>query len=151
MTSVEYQGKRFKDLYTVEVGPGAQDKDWQQVSLAGMAAFGGKLYVANRRTNSLLVINPEDGAQQGEIPLPKPGPLTASADALYAISDGALVRIDDFLVTVAQADGTRRSVARRGDDPKVEIQDPLAEHRALLAVYSDKNMHDVTAYLATIK
>jgi hypothetical protein len=91
---VEYQGKRFKDLYSVEVGPGAADKDWQQVSLAGMAAFGGRLYVANRRTNALMVINPEDGAQQGEIPLAKPGPLAASADALYAISDGALVRVD---------------------------------------------------------
>lgn len=65
--------------------------------------------------------------------------------------EGRLLRIDDFLVTVAQADGTTRSFRRNGDQPAVQITDPLAEHLALLAVYTDKNMHDVTAYLATLK
>jgi cytochrome c oxidase cbb3-type subunit 3 len=65
--------------------------------------------------------------------------------------EGALVRVDDFTVTVALADGTRRTIRRDGDVPRVEITDPRAEHRALLSTYSDKNMHDVTAYLATIK
>jgi cytochrome c oxidase cbb3-type subunit III len=65
--------------------------------------------------------------------------------------EGALVRLDDFLVTLQLSDGTRRSVSRTGEVPKVEIRDPLAEHRALLAAYTDKDMHDVTAYLATIK
>ena len=35
--------------------------------------------------------------------------------------------------------------------PKVEIADPLQAHRALLADTTDKDMHDVTAYLATLK
>jgi cytochrome c oxidase cbb3-type subunit III len=65
--------------------------------------------------------------------------------------EGALVRVDDFTITVALADGTRRTIRRDGDVPKVEITDPRAEHRTLLTTYSDKNMHDVTAYLATIK
>jgi cytochrome c oxidase cbb3-type subunit 3 len=65
--------------------------------------------------------------------------------------EGALVRVDDFLITVAQADGSARSFRRDGDAPKVEIRDPLALHRELLAVYTDKDMHDVTAYLATLK
>ena len=54
-------------------------------------------------------------------------------------------------VTIALADGTSRTIRRDGDVPKVEIKDPLAAHRELLAVYSDKDMHDVTAYLATLK
>ena len=29
--------------------------------------------------------------------------------------------------------------------------DPLARHNALLADYTNKTMHDVTAYLATLK
>jgi cytochrome c oxidase cbb3-type subunit 3 len=66
-------------------------------------------------------------------------------------AEGALVRIDDFLVTVRQADGTVRSIRRDGNVPKVDITDPLHAHRALLAEYSDKDMHDVTAYLATLK
>jgi cytochrome c oxidase cbb3-type subunit III len=65
--------------------------------------------------------------------------------------EGVLVRIDDFLVTIALPDGTRRSFRRDGETPKVEITDPRAEHRRLFTQYSDKNMHDVTAYLATIK
>jgi cytochrome c oxidase cbb3-type subunit 3 len=66
-------------------------------------------------------------------------------------ASGRLVRLDDFTVTIAQEDGTQRSFRRKGDVPKVDVKDPLQAHRDLLAVYSDKNMHDVTAYLASLK
>ena len=65
--------------------------------------------------------------------------------------EGRLVRIDDFLVTVALADGTVHTFRRDGDVPKVEIHDPMKAHRDLLAVYTDKDIHDVTAYLVTLK
>ena len=65
--------------------------------------------------------------------------------------EGRLIRIDDFLVTVGLADGTTRAFTRRGDTPKVEIRDPMKAHRDLLTVYTDKDMHDVTAYLVTLK
>jgi cytochrome c oxidase cbb3-type subunit 3 len=65
--------------------------------------------------------------------------------------EGRLVRIDDFLVTVGLADGTVRTIHRDGDVPKVEIHDPMKAHRDLLAVYTDKDIHDVTAYLVTLK
>jgi cytochrome c oxidase cbb3-type subunit III len=66
-------------------------------------------------------------------------------------ASGRLVRLDDFSVTIAQQDGTQRSFRRKGDVPKVDVKDPLQGHRDLLAVYTDKNMHDVTAYLASLK
>jgi cytochrome c oxidase cbb3-type subunit 3 len=66
-------------------------------------------------------------------------------------AEGRLVRIDDFLVTLAQPDGIIRSFRRNGPLPKVEVRDPLESHRTLLSVYTDKDMHDVTAYLATLK
>jgi cytochrome c oxidase cbb3-type subunit III len=65
--------------------------------------------------------------------------------------EGPLVRIDDFLVTLSQADGTTRSFIRDGDRPAVVINDPQAPHKALLTSLADKDMHDVTAYLATLK
>ncbi len=65
--------------------------------------------------------------------------------------EGQLVRLDDFLVTVALEDGTTRTIRRRGDEPKVEIDDPFEGHRELLATLTNRNMHDVTAYLATLK
>lgn len=65
--------------------------------------------------------------------------------------EGALERIDDFLVVLRQADGTPRSIRRDGAVPKVEIKDPLEGHRKLLTEYTDKDIHDVTAYLVTLK
>ena len=65
--------------------------------------------------------------------------------------NGRLIRIDDFIVTLGDADGGQRTFARNGDAPKVEIHDPLAAHRKLLPTYSDKDIHDVTAYLVTLK
>jgi cytochrome c oxidase cbb3-type subunit 3 len=64
---------------------------------------------------------------------------------------GRLARIDDFLVTLAQEDGTLRSFRRDGDVPRVEITDPLEGHKQLLAVLTDKDMRNVTAYLVTLK
>jgi len=65
--------------------------------------------------------------------------------------EGRLRRIDDFIVVLVQADGSERTFRRDGDRPKVEVRDPLQGHRDLLAVYTDKDMHDVTAYLVTLK
>jgi cytochrome c oxidase cbb3-type subunit III len=65
--------------------------------------------------------------------------------------EGRLIRLDDFYVVVALADGTSRSFRRDGDVPKVEVKDPREAHRNLLATYADKDIHDVTAYLVTLK
>jgi cytochrome c oxidase cbb3-type subunit 3 len=65
--------------------------------------------------------------------------------------DGRLVRIDDFLVTIALADGTVHTFRRDGEMPKVEVHDPMKAHRDLLSAYTDQDMHNVTAYLATLK
>jgi len=64
---------------------------------------------------------------------------------------GNLVRIDDFLVTLTLADGRQRTIRRDGDVPKVEIRDPYQPHKDLYPVYTDTNIHDVTAYLVTLK
>jgi cytochrome c oxidase cbb3-type subunit III len=65
--------------------------------------------------------------------------------------EGRLDRIDDFLVVLTPSDGIQRSFRRDGADPKVEIRDPLEGHKKLLTEYTDKDIHDVTAYLVTLK
>jgi cytochrome c oxidase cbb3-type subunit 3 len=65
--------------------------------------------------------------------------------------EGRLVRVDDFLVTIALEDGTTRTIRRNGDEPKVEIRDPREGHSTLLAALTNSNMHDLTAYLSTLK
>jgi cytochrome c oxidase cbb3-type subunit 3 len=63
---------------------------------------------------------------------------------------GALVRLDDFSVTVKDASGTDQSFDR-GPGVTVVVRDPLATHRTLLDRYTDPNMHDMTTYLWTLK
>jgi mono/diheme cytochrome c family protein len=85
------------------------------------------------------------------------GGQTASTPVTVTVTTGAtkvtgrLVRIDDFLVSMILDDGTPRSFTRDGETPKVELHDPLGPHRNLLAKYTDKDIHDVTAYLVTIQ
>ena len=82
---------------------------------------------------------------------PAPRAVTVTVTLPGETIEGRLVRIDDFIVTLAQADGLIRSFRRNGALPKVAVRDPLEPHRTLLSSYTDKNMHDVTAYLATLK
>lgn len=65
--------------------------------------------------------------------------------------EGSLVRVDEFLITLKLADGSHKTFRRTGDTPKVVIHDPLEAHRDLLPQYSDRDIHDVTAYLVTLK
>jgi cytochrome c oxidase cbb3-type subunit 3 len=68
-----------------------------------------------------------------------------------ATVEGRLDRIDDFMVILTTASGEQRSFSRRGDVPKVEVRDPMEAHRRLLGVYTDRDIHNVTAYLVTLK
>ena len=63
---------------------------------------------------------------------------------------GRIERIDDFVVVLMTTDGRHRSFSRR-DGARIEIADPLARHRELLSVYSDTDIHNVTAYLVTLQ
>jgi cytochrome c oxidase cbb3-type subunit 3 len=68
--------------------------------------------------------------------------------------EGTLVRKDDFLVILTLPDGTRRSIARHDGIPKVDVKDPNEAHKKMILELDDpenKNMHDVTAFLATLK
>jgi mono/diheme cytochrome c family protein len=70
----------------------------------------------------------------------------ASGDAVT----GVLVQMDDFNVSLRDGSGAYRTF-KRGPGVKVVKDDPLAAHHALLETLTDKNMHDVVAYLETLK
>jgi cytochrome c oxidase cbb3-type subunit III len=65
--------------------------------------------------------------------------------------NGALIHVDDFIVTLQKDDGSVLTFRRIGDTPQVAIHDPLEPHRALLPSYRDEDIHDVTAYLVTLQ
>lgn len=68
-----------------------------------------------------------------------------------SITEGRLIKIDEFLVSMELADGSQRSYQRKGEIPTVEIDDPLAAHKQLLPILTDPDIHNVTAYLVTIE
>jgi mono/diheme cytochrome c family protein len=62
---------------------------------------------------------------------------------------GPLQHLDEFTVSMYDAAGEYHTWARNGIG--VEVHDPLAAHAELLRTYTDTNMHNVLAYLETLK
>jgi hypothetical protein len=65
--------------------------------------------------------------------------------------EGALERIDDFNVALTDANGDYHSFARKGNIPKVELRDPIKQHYDMLSKYTDTDIHNLTAWLITVK
>jgi mono/diheme cytochrome c family protein len=64
---------------------------------------------------------------------------------------GTLESISDFHVTLVDAGGTRRTIPRDNEVPRVEVNDPAAAHLELLGKYTDQDLWDLTAYLVTLE
>lgn len=64
---------------------------------------------------------------------------------------GEPVALDDFNVALREADGTYRSFTRANGIPKVEVHNRLQAHLDLLPRYTDADIHNLTAYLVTLK
>lgn len=63
---------------------------------------------------------------------------------------GTLIRMDDFNVSLRDAAGEYRSW-KRTRDLKIDKNDPYAVHVELLDQYTDKDIHNVVAYLESLK
>lgn len=79
----------------------------------------------------------------------KPVMVTVTPPDGAAVS-GVLVSLDDFSVSLRDSDGDYHTWTRT-PELKVQKHDPYAGHIALLDEYTDKNIHDVVAYLETLK
>ena len=127
-------------------------------SVAGDLQGIGAKYASATELQNLWVAGGRRGRGAGPgtdlVDLPPPGPGDVSVVVTPQAGpkvEGWLEHIDDFTVSVLLADGTRRSFRRNGDTPGIEMTDPLATHKALLLTYTDRDIHNVTAYLATLK
>jgi mono/diheme cytochrome c family protein len=86
---------------------------------------------------------------RGAGPNPNTIAVTITPDTGAPIA-GSLIEQSDFFVTVRLDDGAVRAV-RRTPAMKVVLTHPLQAHIDLLEVISDKEMHDVVAYLESLK
>ena len=79
---------------------------------------------------------------------------TAHATVLVTLPSGEqikglLVHADDFMVGLRDASGWYRAFPR--DGVKLELQDPLTAHRELLGKLTQADVHNLFAYLETLK
>ena len=118
-------------------------------SLAGCSSSGGSPsapVVGAARVYHLTGFQPAGPVQAGR-------PVTLSFTVTQpsgAAVTGVLVQLDDFNVSLRDSAGVYKTWKRvRG--LKVEKHDPYQAHIDLLDQYIDKNIHDVVAYLETLK
>ncbi len=64
---------------------------------------------------------------------------------------GELDHLSAFVVALREPDGTYRSFARHDSIPKVVVANPLQWHIDRLPQWHDADIHDLTAYLVTLK
>jgi mono/diheme cytochrome c family protein len=78
-------------------------------------------------------------------------PVTVAVTLLNGeVVEGVLHTLDDFNVALRDAQGNYRSF-KITPELKVVKHDPYAMHVTLLDQYTDKDMHDIVAYLETLK
>jgi len=63
---------------------------------------------------------------------------------------GSLKHLDDFYIALEDAQGQYHSIAI-AKGVQVDVEDKLVFHRQMLDRYTDKQIHDLTAYLVTLK
>jgi mono/diheme cytochrome c family protein len=107
--------------------------------------------IADERVLQQSWLMPGSMAGRGAPPPAKSRPpLVTVTEPGRAPVTGTLGRIDDFVVSLTTADGEFRSF-RIAPRMKVEVTDPLLRHKDLLRKYTDTDIHDVTAFLVTLK
>ena len=92
------------------------------------------------------------GGRGGAPAPPDPNAITATVTLPGGKTvTGIPILITDFDVTLRLDDGSTQTWNRDNGIPKVERHDPLQAHIDIMTRLTDKNMHDLTAYLATMK
>lgn len=140
---------------SILVGNAAAGEKAFQARCASCHSPGGDLKgVASKYTDPKLLQNTflMPGGGRGGRGGGRGGPVTTVTVTMAGEKlEGRLVRIDDFIVVLADSDGLQHTIRRDGETPKVEIHDPVKAHRDLLRTYSDTEIHNITAYLVTLK
>ena len=96
-----------------------------------------------------------DQLQRGWVWPARPAGNSLAITATVKTADGASIsgrvtQVSDFRVTLVDSDG-RTHVIERGTGVDVRMKDPLAPHQAMIMTLKNEDMHNVTAYLETLK
>lgn len=135
------RGRRFFDAQCISCHSASGD----------MAGIGARLTDIEQLQNSWV-----SGRRLGP---PGPAKTPRRAQVKVVLEDGETVsgtleRLDDFGVALRDDSGAYRSFTLRGSTASassVVVDDPMEGHRRLWPKLSNNDMHDVTAFLATLK
>jgi len=136
---------------------------------AGETYFAGKCSSCHSVTRDLKGIGAkyDPVTLQGKIMMPRGGrgdgpprpaymdrnaiKVTVTLPSKQAVA-GMLVRLTDFDVTLYDPETKQiRSWPRNGDTPKIDVVDPMQAHVDMWTKWTDADMHNMTAYLASVK
>jgi nucleoside transporter len=118
---------------------------------AALRTFAAKLDDPKMMQQMWIMPGVVGGRGGGPPPIPAP-PITVTVTLPSGEKvSGELDRVDDFVVSLTQADGRHRTFRTFGTSTKVDMQDPLAGHKDLLKTYTDADIHNVTAYIASLR
>jgi cytochrome c oxidase cbb3-type subunit III len=70
--------------------------------------------------------------------------------AAGATISGRVIQVSDFRITITDSDG-QTHVIKRAPGVEVQMKDPLAPHQTMIEALRNDDMHNVTAYLDTLK
>ncbi len=93
--------------------------------------------------------------QRGWIWPMRPGDSAPATTATVKMTDGTQIagrvtQVSDFRITLVDRAG-QTHVIDREPGMEVEMKDPLAAHQEMIMTLTNDDMHNVTAYLATLK
>lgn len=141
-------GRRSVEVADVLTGDARAGRRYFAANCAGCHSASGDLAGVASRVEGLALLRRmlyPTGA--GGAPARRPTATVTTRDGETAA--GEVVYRDEFTIAVVDSDGRYRSW--RTDRVAVAIDDPLEAHVEQLARYTDAAMHDVLAYLHTLR
>lgn len=144
-------GRRAVDVSDLQSGDAAAGQRYFDAACTKCHSAGGDLRGIAMRLQGLPLLQrmlyPGSGRTPGGPP-PKPPTVTVTPKTGPAVT-GSLAYRDEFTIALTDGAGWYRSWPT--SQVAVTIDNPLLAHIDQLAKYSDKDMHDVLAYLHTLK
>ncbi len=135
-------------LKTINTGNIAKGKTYFAANCAGCHSADKDLKgVASKYEDAVLIGRIVYPGGRGLSPAGRP---TATVTANGKSVTGRIDYLDDFEVAIRDASGEYQAF-QRGPAVKVEVNDPLAGHIKLMKAFNDTDLHDVLAYLVTMK
>jgi cytochrome c oxidase cbb3-type subunit III len=93
--------------------------------------------------------SPEELQRYWIWPARKPN-ITANVKTSDGTISGRVTQMSDFRITMVDGSGKSQSFDR-GSGVEVQVNDPLAAHQDIVMTLTNEDMHNVTAYLETLK